>query len=77
MVIARMLYKFANAAKILPQTQFGFRKGFDTADVLILLTHYLQASLEKRVESRVISFDFSSAFHLVNHLLFILFTADI
>ena len=36
-LIARKLYKFANAEEILPQTQFDFRKG------LVLLTHNLQA----------------------------------
>ena len=53
--------------KILPQIQFGFRKGLGTADTLLLITHDLQASLGSRVESRVVSLDFSSAFGLVNH----------
>ena len=43
------------------------KRVFGTADALILLTHNLQTSLNKRAESRGISFDFSSAFDLVNH----------
>ena len=66
-MIARRLYKFANTKKILLQTQFGFKKGLDTADALLLLTHDLQASLDKHAESRVISLDFSSTFDLVNN----------
>ena len=47
-LIARRLYKYANSAKILPQTQFGFRHGLGTADALLLLTHDLQSSLDRR-----------------------------
>ena len=49
-LFARRLYKFANAEKNLPQTQFGFRKGLGTADALLLFTHNLQASLNRRAE---------------------------
>ena len=51
----------------MPQTQFGFRMCLGTADALLLLTQDLQASLDRRTESRVILLDFSSASDLVNH----------
>ena len=51
----------------MPQTQFGYRKGLGTADVLLFLTYDLHALLDRRAESRVVSLDFSSAFDLVNH----------
>ena len=51
----------------MPQIQFGFRKGLVTADALLLLAHDLQASLDRRVELRVFSLYFSSAFDLVDH----------
>ena len=66
-LIARRLNKFVNLNGILPDSQFGFRKGLGTTDALLALTHDLQSSLDDRVESRVISLDFSSAFDLVNH----------
>ena len=66
-LISRRLYKFADSINFLPATQFGFRKGLGTTDALLLLTHDLQSSLDKRAESRVVSLDFSSAFDLVNH----------
>ena len=54
-LIARRVYKFANAEKILPQTQFDFRKDLDLADAQLFLTHDLQASLDRRAELRAIS----------------------
>ena len=42
-------------------------KSLGTADVLLLLTRYLQASLDRHSESMVISLDSNSAFELVNH----------
>ena len=50
----------------MPNNQFGFRKGLCTTHALLLLTHDLQSSLDKRAESRVVSFNFSFAFD-VNH----------
>ena len=66
-LISRRLYKFADANNLFPSTQFGFRKGLGTTDALLLLTHTLQSSLDRRAESRVVSLDFSSAFDRVNH----------
>ena len=66
-LLSRRLYKFVYHKDILPDTQFGFRKGLGTNDALLLLTHDLQSSLDAGSEARVISLDFSSAFDLVNH----------
>ena len=45
-------------------TQFRFRKGLGTTDILLLLTHVLQSSLDKRAESRIVLLDFSSVFFI-------------
>ena len=49
-LIFRRLYKFVDSIKVLPITQFGFRKGLGTTDALLLLTHDLQSSLDKGAE---------------------------
>ena len=66
-LISQKLYKFVYSIKVLPNTQFGFRKGLSITDAFLLLTHDLQSSLDKFVESRIVSLDFSSAFDLVNY----------
>lgn len=66
---SHVFYTFLN--KLLPQEQFGFRKGVDASDALIFITQYLQASLDTGYELRFISLDFSSAFDLVNHEAFL------
>ena len=64
--ISRRLYQFVDSINVLPNTQFGFRKGLGITDALLLLTHDLQSSLDKRAESRIVLLYFSSAFDLVN-----------
>ena len=64
-------YKFVDSIKVLPNTQFDFRKGLGTTDTLFLLTHDLQSSLDKQAKLRIVSLDFSSAFDLVKIYLII------
>ena len=68
-LISRRLYSFIEANDLLPNSQFGFRKGLGTSDALLTLTNELQFTLDKftGAESRVVSLDFSSAFDRVNH----------
>ena len=66
-LLAKRLTRFININKLLPDKQFGFRKGLSTSDALLFITHNLQASLDAGHESRLVSLDFSSAFDRVNH----------
>ena len=64
--IFHRLYKFLDSIKVLFNIQFGFRKDIATTSALLLLSHDLQFSLDKRGKSRIISLDFGSAFDLIN-----------
>lgn len=66
-LLARRLTLFCGQHNLLPESQFGFRKGLGTCDALLTLTHELQCALDKGQESRLVAIDFSSAFDLVNH----------
>ena len=52
---------------MLPNGQFGFRKGLGTFDALLSLTCPIQEILDHGGEARVVRLDFSSAFDRVNH----------
>ena len=66
-LLAKHLTYFLDINKLLPSSQFGFRKGLSTSDALVCITHDIQVALDAGYESRVISLDFSSAFDRVNH----------
>ena len=66
-LIAKRLVRFLNRLNLLPDGQFGFRKGLSTSDALLFICHHIQASLDAGHESRIVSLDFSSAFDCVNH----------
>ena len=66
-MLVKRFFSFLNRLKVLPLTRFGFRKGLDTCDALLHLTHDLQLALDKGFETRIVSLDFSSAFDSVNH----------
>ena len=51
----------------LPTTQFSYRKGLGTCDVLLCVSHALQSALESGQEARIVQIDFSAAFDRVNH----------
>ena len=48
-------------------TQFAYRKGLDTCDALLCVSHTLQNALESGQEARIVQIDFSAAFDMVNH----------
>ena len=52
---------------VLPTTQFAYRKGLGTCDVLLCVSHTLQSALESGQEARIVQIDFSAAFDGVNH----------
>ena len=49
-------------------TQFAYRKGLGTCDVLLSMSHALQSVLESGQEARIMQIDFSAAFDRANHL---------
>ena len=53
---------------VFPTTQFAYRKGLDTCDALLCMSHTLQSALESGQEARIVQIDFSAAFDRVNHL---------
>ena len=52
---------------VLPTTQFAYRKGLGTCDVLSCVSHALQSALESGQEPRIVQIDFSAAFDMVNY----------
>ena len=52
---------------VLITTQFAYRKGLGTCDVLLCVSHTLQSELENGQEARIVQIDFSTAFDMVNH----------
>ena len=50
---------------VLPTSQFAYRKGLDTCDALLCVSHTLQSALESVQEVRIMQIDFSAAFHRV------------
>ena len=55
------------SAGILPDSQYGFRKGFGTPDALLHASHVLQSVLDHCHDAKIVQIDFSAAFERVNH----------
>ena len=62
------LGRFMERSGVLPTTQFAYRKGLDTSDALLCVSHTLQSALQNGQEARIMQIDFSAAFDRVNHL---------
>ena len=60
--------RFMERSGVLPTTRFVYRKGLDTCDALLCVSHTLQSALESGQEARIVQIDFSAAFDRVNHL---------
>ena len=54
-----------------PTTQFAYRKGLGTCDVLLCMSHALQSAFETWQEARIVQIEFSAAFDRVNHRAFL------
>ena len=52
---------------VLSTAQFVYRKGLDTCDALLCVSHTLQSALERGQEARIVQIDFRAAFDTVNH----------
>ena len=61
------LGRFMERIRGLPTTQFVHRKGLDTCDALLSMSHTLQSALESGHEARIVQIDFSASFDRVNH----------
>ena len=66
-LVAVRLGRFIEHCGVLPTTQFAYRKGLGTCDVLLCVSHTLQNALESGQEARIVQIDFSAAFDRVNH----------
>ena len=67
-LVSVRLGRFMECSGVLPTTQFAYRKGLGTCDVLLCVSHTLQSALENGQEARIVQIDFSAAFDKVNHL---------
>ena len=58
---------FMEFRRVLPTTQFTYRKCLGTCDALLCVEHTLQSALEIWQEAKIVQIDFSAAFDRVNH----------
>ena len=66
-LVASRLGRFFESAGVLPNNQYGFRKGLGTTDALLHVSHTLQRALDGGSEAKLVQIDFSAAFDKVNH----------
>ena len=67
-LVSVCLGQFMERSGVLPTTQFAYRKGLGTCDVLLCVSHTLQSALENGQEAQIMQIDFNAAFDRVNHL---------
>ena len=67
-LLYKRLSKYVENNNMLPNLQFGFRKGRGTCDALLTISSYLQSALDCGHEARIVGLDFSAAFDRVNHI---------
>ena len=66
-LLAKRLNSFAEGNNLLPNQQFGFRKGLGACDAVLTISDKVQRALDSGSEARMIGLDFSAAFDRVNH----------
>ena len=66
-MLHQRIYGWAEQADLLPDNQFGFRKGRSTADNLFILTSLIQRHKLNRKPFFTVFVDFSKAFDMVSH----------
>ena len=59
-LVAVRLGRFMEHCGVLSTTQFAYRKGLVTCDVLLCVSHTLQSALESWQEARIMQIDFSA-----------------
>ena len=57
--------RFVEHRGVLPTTQFARRKGMDTSDVLLGVSHTVQSVLERGQEARIIQIDLKSNWEIL------------
>ena len=67
-LVSVCLGRFMERSGVFPTTQFVYRNGLGTCDVLLCVSHTLQSALENGQEARIVQIDFRAAFDMVNHL---------
>ena len=66
-LVASGLSSYLEISGILPDSQYGFRKGLGTTDTLLHASHVLQSALDHGHEAKIVQINFSAAFDRVNH----------
>ena len=66
-LVASRLSRYLESSGVLPDSQYGFRKGLGTTDALLHASHVLQSALDHGHEAKIVQIDFSAAFDRVNH----------
>ena len=66
-LVASQLSCYLDSARILPDSQCGFRKDLSTTDAMLHASHFLQSALDHGNEAKIVKIDFSAAFDRVNH----------
>ena len=66
-LVASRLSRYLGSAGILPDSQYGFRKGLGTTDALLHASHVLQSALDHGHEAKIVQINFNAAFDRVNH----------
>ena len=67
-LVSVRLGRFRECCGVLPATQFAYRKGLGTCDVLLCASRTLQSAVESGQEAWILQIDFRAAFDRVNHL---------
>lgn len=65
-ILTSRLEKFAEDNGVLPDSQFGFRKGRSTIDAIYVLNHCVQTSISSGSHLYAVFVDFKAAFDLVD-----------
>ena len=65
--MASRLSRYLESSGVLPDSQYGFRKGLGTTDALLHASHVLQSALDHGHEAKIVQINFSAAFDRVNH----------
>ena len=61
-LVSVRLERFTERSGELPTTQFAYRKGLGTCDILFCVAHTLQSALGSGQEARIMPIYFSAAF---------------
>ena len=57
-LVASRLSRYLESSGVLPDSQYGFRKGLGTSDALLHASHVLQSALDHGHEAKIVQIDF-------------------